>query len=224
MTWLAAGRGDPCGRPHTGICPKDMPRGHVSRRQPPCVAAGDPVSWNILLSKSSYPPVGPLFLRQVVSRQVVFFNKHGRLRRRRASKARNTCPPSPSYTCSPPSGTAYVLILSAGYARPEGLAHPRLSIVGYIALARQSSSELGLHSLTRDVGPLRGPMYAHRAGDHKGRPYRRRHDATRAVAPTVTDTVAGTTQPARLPARRNPHGCPHSGPITTQPRTVAGRR
>ena len=39
--------------------------------------------------------------------------------------------------------------LSAGYARPKGLAHPRLSM----------------------VGPLRGPMYAHRAGDHKGGPY-----------------------------------------------------
>ena len=44
-----------------------------------------------------------------------------------------------------------MLILSAGYARPKGLAHPRLSM----------------------VGPLRGPMYARRAGDHKGRPYTR---------------------------------------------------
>ena len=32
--------------------------------------------------------------------------------------------------CSPPSGTADMRHLSAGYARPKGLAHPRLSIVG----------------------------------------------------------------------------------------------
>ena len=38
--------------------------------------------------------------------------------------------------CSPPSGTPDMRHLSAGYARPKGLAHPRLSI----------------------VGPLRGPM------------------------------------------------------------------
>ena len=32
--------------------------------------------------------------------------------------------------CSPPSGTPDMLTLSAGYARPKGLAHPRLSMVG----------------------------------------------------------------------------------------------
>ena len=53
--------------------------------------------------------------------------------------------------CSPPSGTPSPSVLSAGYARPKGLAHPRLSM----------------------VGPLRGPMYARRAGDREGRPYTR---------------------------------------------------
>ena len=103
-----------------------------------------------------YPPVEIIIssCRAVISTTGCFstgcfFNKHGRLRRRRASKARNTCPQSPSYTCSPPSGTIDMRHLSAGYARPKGLAHPRLSM----------------------VGPLRGPMYAHRAGDHEGRPY-----------------------------------------------------
>ena len=133
------GRGDPCGRPHTGICQEDMCCGDSRLVSPQATLFSEKFSCrnhHILLSSRYF--YDRLFQRQVVSRQVVFFNKHGRLRRRRASKARNTCPPSPSHTCSPPSGTPDMRHLSAGYARPKGLAHPRLSM----------------------VGPLRGPAFS----------------------------------------------------------------
>ena len=126
-----------------------------------------------------------------------FFNKHGRLRRRRASKARNTCPPSPSYTCSPPSGTPFTLTLSAGYARPKGLAHPRLSI----------------------VGPLRGPMYAHRAGDHKGRPYRRQPGERN---PRLC--IVGPLRERRRHGRGDPCGRPHDGETCARRRGISPKR
>ena len=125
----SACRGDPRGRP---------PRGHAKRtcKEDMCCGDSRPVSpqatlfseisscrnHHILLS-SRYFSTG--FLTDCFPTGCFptgcLFNKHGRLRRRRASKARNTCPPGISSwhvpvcgrpqgsplrsRCSPPSGT-----------------------------------------------------------------------------------------------------------------------
>ena len=102
------GRGDPCGRPHTGICQEDMPGGHVlrallalRRRRRPCFIKKQPVEKNTCLRNNG--STGG------------YFRKQGRLRRHKAAVAAThvllAYPPSGRpqgsplcLRCPPPSG------------------------------------------------------------------------------------------------------------------------
>ena len=122
--------------------------------------------------------------------------------------------------CSPPSGTPSSSVLSAGYARPKGLAHPRLSIIQPLRGCDCRSSSGAVSDAHLSAG------YARRAGDRKGRPYNEARTVvrTRMAAGTVarmpSGTVGATLVVARMAARRGqgggeypPGGRPRGSPL-----------